>query len=308
VGSRNVLLSASFTYPLILTAIGLADTIWSLGIVLFLFGFNGNLFNVSVNTQAVAVEQQYGRNIMASFHGVWSLAGLTGAGLGMLALKLNLTPLFHFMSVAAITILITLLQYQHTVRTPKPSSDSQKSIFVMPDKALLSLGLIAFCCMVCEGTMFDWSGVYFKKVVLAEESLVVMGYGAFTLATTSGRFVGDRLTNRIGLSNMLFGSGLLTTVGLLFAVWLPSLWTAALGFFLVGLGVSTVIPLVYSMAGKSKTMEPGMALAAVSTLGFMGFLIGPPLIGFLAEWGGLRISFAIVSIAGLVITFMAKRK
>ena len=137
---------------------------------------------------------------------------------------------------------------------------------------------------------------------------VTLGFMAFTAATTSGRLAGDWLTRRYGITGMLRGSGLLTAAGLLLSVLLPYPIPAAAGFFLVGLGVSTVIPLVYSAAGKSSAMSQSMALAAVSTLGFFGFLAGPPIIGFIAEAAGLRWSFAVIAVMGLMITFLASKK
>src|SRR5690606_10043229 len=138
------------------------------------------------------------------------------------------------------------------------------------------------CSMMCEGAMFDWSGVYFQKVVMAEKALIGVGYTAFMVTMAGTRFVADGLSHRFGLRRVLQASGTFTTAGLLLSVLLPSFITAVIGFLLVGIGVSSVVPLVYSAVGKSKTLNPGVALAAVSTLGFLGFLIGPPLIGLVA--------------------------
>lgn len=306
-GSRPVMILSAMLYALCLCMIGLAPTPFILGITLFCFGIIGNLGNISVNTQAVAVELLFNRTIMASFHATWSMAGLTGAGIGILMINLHVPPQMHFFYVAAIAFLIVLTSFRYTLRQPGEKTAKQP-FFVKPDKALIGLGIIAFCCMICEGTMYDWSGVYFAKVVNARPGLVTIGYTAFTLATTTGRFLGDWLTLRYGIKGMLSGSGVLTAAGLLLAVFLPFTFWATIGFFLVGLGVSTVIPLVYSQAGKSSTMSPGMALAAVTTVGFFGFLLGPPLIGFIAQAVGLRVSFSVIAMMGLMITFMAKRK
>jgi MFS family permease len=127
------------------------------------------------------------------------------------------------------------------------------------------------------------------------------------LTMALGRFVADGFTRRFGLKNTLQLSGLLTAAGLLLAVLLPGLWTAILGFLLVGAGVSSVVPLVYSAAGRSKVLSPGVALAAVSTIGFLGFLIGPPLIGFVAGAFSLRASFSIIAIMGLCVTLVSHR-
>ncbi|WP_109698332.1 MFS transporter [Chitinophaga deserti] len=306
-GSRPVMILAAVLYAVFLFCIGQAGNPWILGFVLFLFGFAGNLGNISVNTQAVSVEALYGRSIMSSFHAVWSLAGLAGAGIGTLMVTLRTPPSQHFMMVAGAALLLVILSFRNALPHTKTAGGHQP-IFVKPDKTLISLGIIAFCCMICEGTMYDWSGVYFAKVVEADPGKVTIGYTAFTAATTSGRFIGDWLTKRFGILGMLKGSGILAASGLLLSVAFPTVWFSALGFFLVGLGVSTVIPLVYSEAGRSKTMSQSMALAAVSTFGFFGFLLGPPLIGFIAQASGLRISFLFIAVMASMITVMAVRK
>lgn len=155
--------------------------------------------------------------------------------------------------------------------------------------------------------MFDWSGVYFKKVIGAEGAWIGAGYTAFMCTMAGTRFVADWLTRRFGMQRILQASGLLTASGLLVAVLLPHLYTAIVGFLFVGAGVSAVVPLVYSAAGKSKVMSPGVALAAVSTIGFFGFLLGPPLIGFIAGATSLRISFTVIAAMGLGIALVATK-
>jgi MFS family permease len=172
---------------------------------------------------------------------------------------------------------------------------------------LIILGVIAFCSMICEGTMFDWSGVYFKKVIKAPDGMAGIGYAAFMSTMASFRFIADWLTTRLGARRVLQLSGALTASGLLIAVLLPYFATAIFGFLLVGAGVSSVVPLVYSAAGKSKTMSAGMALAAVSTIGYLGFLVGPPLIGFVAQASSLSISFSIIALMGTCIAIMGSR-
>jgi MFS family permease len=155
--------------------------------------------------------------------------------------------------------------------------------------------------------MFDWSGVYFKKVVQAEGAWIGAGYSAFMITMASGRFVADYFTHRFGLKKIMQFSGVLIAAGLLLAVIFPQLLTALIGFLLVGFGVSSVVPLIYSEAGKSKTMSPGVALAAVSTIGFLGFLSGPPLIGLVAGATSLKISFLIIAFMGLSVSIIASK-
>jgi MFS family permease len=302
-GSRKIVIVAALVYPLILTVLGLAAQIWQLAAILFVFGLVANLFNISVNTQAVGVEALYGRSIMASFHGVWSVAGFTGAFIGSLIISLGFSVFAHFCIICASTALTVFIVHKYAL--PSDCSSGSQPIFAKPDKTLLKLGLIAFCCMVSEGTMFDWSGIYFQKVVNAPKELITLGYVAFMSTMAAGRFVGDKLANRIGKKTMLQLSGIVIAAGLLIAVIFPTIVTSTIGFLLVGFGVSSVVPLVYGEAGKSTTMSPGVALAAVSSIGFLGFLIGPPMIGFIAEASNLRWSFSLIALLGFCTTILA---
>jgi MFS family permease len=218
----------------------------------------------------------------------------------------GVSPLQHFILMAIVIWLGVVLMRPYLVPADAPSPGDQP-LFVLPDKSLMLLGVLAFCSLLAEGTMFDWSGVYFKKIVLAEKAWVGLGFAAFMSMMATGRFIADTFANHFGRGRTLQLSGLLTTAGLSLAVAFPSLIVTTIGFMLVGLGVSSVVPLVYSAAGKSRTMPAGVALAAVSTVGFAGFLLGPPLIGLVAGATSLRVSFAIIALMGLAVAALARR-
>jgi MFS family permease len=304
IGSRKLLIGALIVYSGCLVTLGLAQNTLQLIICLMLFGFASNAVNISVNTQAVAAEKLYEKPILASFHGIWSLAGFTGAGIGTFMIGKNIIPFYHF-GIVFIVIIITIALVSGYLKNDKVTSSGPA--FVMPDSSLIKLGVIAFCSLICEGAMFDWSVIYFKKVVLAHSAWMGAGYTAFMLTMASGRFVADWFAHRFGLKRTLQISGMLTATGLLVAVIFPYLYTALAGFLLVGFGVSSVVPLVYSAAGRSKTMSPGVALAAVSTIGFMGFLIGPPVIGFIAGLASLRASFTLIAAMGICVTIFSTK-
>ncbi len=304
-GSKIMLTIASIIYPLLLVLLGLINSTFQLVIVLFFFGFFANIFNIAVNTQAVSLEAKYGRSIMASFHGVWSVAGFSGALIATLVVNLHLNTLAHFCIICGLALGLGLAANRFTLLHDVGAKN--QPIFVMPGKALLLLGAMAFCTMVCEGTMFDWSGVYFQKVVQAPKAYITVGYAAFMGAMAGGRFVGDKLAVRLGTKKTLQMSGVVIALGLLLAVALPYFATATIGFLLVGFGVSSVVPLVYSIAGRSATMSPGASLAAVSTIGFIGFLIGPPTIGFIAQAASLRWSFTLIALLGFCTSLLALR-
>lgn len=307
-GSRKVVTTALFFYSFILITIGLAATQWQLMLCLFCFGFFGNMSNIAVNTQAVGVEAIYERPVMASFHGMWSLAGFTAAALGSVMIGNGVMPHQHFAIIAFFMLLAVGITFRFTLKEDFNKQAAGQKVFVKPDKSLVNLGIVAFCSMICEGAMFDWSGVYFKKVVMAEKAWIGAGYTAFMATMATGRFIADWFTGRFGIQRTLQLSGILIASGLLTAVLLPQLVTAIIGFFLVGFGVSSVVPLVYSAAGKSKVMSAGVAIAAVSTIGFLGFLIGPPLIGMIAGLSSLRVSFVSIAAMGLCVSLVASLK
>jgi len=305
-GSRPMMTTGSLLYPMILLLLASSSSVMQLFLSLFLFGIMGNLINIAMNTQAVGVESLYGRSVMASFHGLWSIAGFSGAVIGTFFVSKGFSPLIHFSIVCTLAILLVLLSYKSALPRDTGNRNPQK-IFVKPDSKILLLGLIGFCSLLCEGAMADWSGVYFKKIVAAPASMITLGYVAFTSTMALGRFLGDWMVTKLGVKRMLQISGTMITTGLLLSVIFPYLATATTGFFLVGFGVSSVVPIVYGLAGKSKTMSPGTALAAVSTIGFLGFLIGPPLIGFIAQAVSLRWSFTLIGVLGFGTALLAQK-
>jgi MFS family permease len=304
-GSRTVVAVGLLLYACVLIAIGSAETKWELVAYLFLFGFAGNMSNIAINTQAVSVEGLYKRPIMASFHGLWSLAGFAAAIIGSFMVSNSVLPFLHFIITGIVVVLVFALCYRYTVRNENNKKATSK-LLILPEKSLVRLGIIAFCSMICEGAMFDWSGVYFNKVIMAEKAWRSSGYMAFMSTMAAGRFIADSFTHRFGLHRTLQLSGCLICAGLIISITFPVLIAGIIGFLLVGFGVSSVIPLVYSAAGKSKVLEVGIAITAVSTIGFFGFLLGPPLIGFVAGVSSLRVSFFIIALMGFTIFLMAK--
>jgi fucose permease len=274
-----------------------------------MFGLAGNLNNISINTQGIAAEHLYERPIMASFHGGWSLAGFTGALIGLLMINLKVPPNLHFIIVILMVWTILWFNYSFLIKGPADASGSRlrRKFFSKPDGMLLQLGIIGFCSMASEGAMFDWSGIYFKDVVKAPASLVILGYTSFMIMMASGRFVADSMISRIGRQKLLQICGIMISAGLFISVLFPYLVTCTIAFMMVGLGVSSIVPTVYSTAGKHTKVPPGIALATVSSVSFLGFLIGPPLIGYISELAGLRYSFAVIGVFGIGISLLVSR-
>jgi MFS family permease len=303
-GSRRVIMIGSFAYAMTLPLIGLSPSVFLLIPVLILYGLLGNVMNISLNTQALDLEDQMGKSILASFHGLWSTAGFVGAGLGAGMIFINILPELHFGIIMCISFVIILAAQRFILKEQKVSEGSGL-VLKKPDSLLLRIGLIAFLGMMCEGCMFDWSGVYFKKVILVDPSMIALGYVAFMGAMASGRFITDKIAARFTKVAVIQVSGVLIFAGLALSVAFPTIWIATLGFLLVGLGIASIIPLSYSIAGRSKLYSPSVALALVSTISFFGFLLGPPLIGFIAELFDLKTSFALIAVSGIGITLLS---
>jgi MFS family permease len=308
-GSSRVILFAVPAYTLALTNLGLVNRGWQLGICLFLFGVCGNMCNISINTQGVLAERFYGRPIMSTFHGGWSIAGFCGALTGLAMINIKVRPYAHFWIVVLFVAAIVSLNYRSLIhgRSGSTVASATGRLFSKPDGALLQLGAIAFCSMASEGAMFDWSGIYFKDVVKAPASLVILGYTSFMIMMATGRFVADTLVLRFGRRQVLQVSGILISSGLFLAVLIPTLIISTAAFMLVGLGVSSIVPSVYSAAGKQGQVAPGIALATVASVGFLGFLMGPPLIGYVSAAAGLRSSFAVIGVLGICVTLLVSK-
>ncbi|MCG2617207.1 MFS transporter [Terrimonas sp. NA20] len=306
-GSKKVLRICLVLYAICLTNMGLATQPWHLALALYIFGVCGNMCNISVNTQAIAAEKLYGRPIMTSFHGAWSTAGFTGAAIGLLMVGQRISPYIHFWIVTSIVFIAIVFSQRYLQAGRSSVKQEKKKFFSKPNGVLVQLGIIGFCSMASEGAMFDWSGVYFKQVVEAPEQLIVLGYASFMIMMATGRFVGDKLILQFGRKKMLRISGIMISSGLFISVLFPYLATATLGFLIVGLGVSSIVPMVYSSAGKIPNIPPGIALASVSSISFLGFLMGPPLIGYIAEISSLRYSFAVIGLLGFGIAVMVSK-
>lgn len=306
-GSRFMTYLSAILYVSLLLAIGYSPTVFMVSLSLFFFGFWGDVLNIAMNTQALLVQQEmYTKPLMSSFHGMWSLGAMTGALLGGILMKAGLNTGQHFWSALAVIGSISTFFLFYLIKKDIPKSSEQK-LFAWPDKALLLLGAICFCCALCEGAMADWSSLYYKQVINDVNRVSTTGYTSFAFMMAFGRMIGDRLTSRLGYRGILMTDSVLIAVGLAVAISFQQPVMVIIGFGLVGFGVATIIPIVYSLSGRTKTMATSAALAAVSTVGFTGFLVGPPIIGFIAHETGLRWALGLVLILGLVIMVLARK-
>jgi MFS family permease len=304
--SRRIMLLGSLFLNVILILIGMTNNMWQLIAVLFCFGSARNIMTLATNTQGVTVQGLYSKSIMAAFHGTWSLAGFAGAAVGLVMVYFNIAPIWHFLAVS-ITLTFITLYFIKDILYQKPVPQNRKPVFSLPDKYLLKFSFICFACMACENTMYDWSALYFQKEVNPDKTTATAAFVVYLVAMTTGRFFGDKLVTRSGIQTILKYSGAFIFTGLIIAVLLPYTFTAMLGFVLVGFGVSCVVPMIFSLAGKSKNMSSSSALASISTVGYLGFVLVPPFVGYVAQVASLRLSFGIIAIFGAIIVFLVSK-
>jgi len=310
IGSDRVSKATALLYCAMLPGIVLAPNSVMFVLALFCFGASHGALDVAMNAQAVAVEKRYGEPIMSSFHALWSTGGLAGAAASGLLASHDIKPLAHFVVVALLCGVAVALVFPNLLNAPEGQvSDSggrsHNPLFLLPSRGLLALGMLALCVMAGEGAMADWSAVYLRNTVGTGESLAAVGYATFSIAMALGRFFGDYLTARFEPVNLVRAGGTLAASGLLLALVFGHAATTLMGFALVGAGFATLVPIVFSAAGNTRGIAPGVALASVSTLGYLGFLIGPPFIGFAAELFSLRFALGIIAVTSLIAAVLA---
>jgi MFS family permease len=262
------------------------------------FAFTSRIFNISMNTQAITVQKLFDKKINGSFHGFWSTGGIAGVAFSTLLLSLNVSMQVHFVVVAAVTLLVTVYAYGFLL-TGDRSESGNKIIIGKPDPYIMCLGIVAFFSAICEGGMFDWSGIYFQQVLNVK--IFTYGYLIFMLFMALSRFLSDIIIGRIGMFATYIMSASFIIVGILLAIIFPHFWTAMIGFSLAGFGTASVIPMSYSMAGNSKKYSAGMAISIIATYYITGTFLGPPLIGYMAHAFGLRIAFIVFAFCGLML-------
>ena len=303
-GSRRIVGTTALLLALSLVLPALAPSLLLLVLALVVLGAANGGLDVSMNVQAVAVERGYGRPIMSSFHAAWSFGGLAGAALGGLLASRGVGPLPHFSVVAVLAAIAFAGAYGALVPSQADASERGAPAFARPTRALFGLGVMAFCVLLGEGAMGDWSAVYLDDTLGTGPGFAAAGYAAFSLSMAFGRLFGDKLTERLGPVTLVRACGALAAVGLGVALAAAQPLVALVGFACAGAGFSIVFPTALSAAGRTRNMATGPALAAVSTAAYTGFLIGPPFIGFIAELTGLGYAlYLVVALSAAIIIF-----
>lgn len=272
----------------------------------FLMGVSAGMLDVSMNAQAVMVEQRHGKPIMTSFHALFSIGMMLGAGAGSLFAKMDAILFVHFAIITTGSVIIAFFARYYLIHdAPQPRKEGPA--FQLPNAAMVSVGVIAFCSMLGEGAMADWSTNYLENIAFADVAVAPLGLSAFALAMTIGRLLGDGARLRVGDKRLMVFCGSVACIGLALAITVPTPPMVISGFFLVGIGLSVIVPIAYSIAGNTRDLPPGVGLAMVTTVGYSGFLFGPPIIGFLADWQTLRFALGVVLFLFLIMIGLSAR-
>jgi MFS family permease len=303
VGSRIVTTTMALLFCAVVVLLGFATSLPMLMLVLCVLGACNGGLDVAMNAQAALVERQYSRSIMNSFHALWSVGGLSGAALGGLAASRGLPLTAHFIIAAGLGAGVMLIALRGLVQD-SGSHSGNDATFALPPRALVPMGIVAFCALVCEGAIGDWGAIYLREGLDSTPGVAATGYAVFALLMAGGRFTGDWLTMRAGAGRLIRGSGVLVVTGIGLAVASNIPWMAIMGFALVGAGVSCIFPLILSAAARTPGTTPETGIAAMATAGYTGFLIGPPLIGSVAEIVALRGALGLLALFGIIIVVL----
>jgi predicted MFS family arabinose efflux permease len=300
VGSRRLVAAA----PLMLAAAvapALAVDAPTLALGTFTAGAANGVLDVSMNVEGLTVERLSGKRIFNSLHAWFSFGALGGAAIGGLAAAAGLDPLPHIAIVVGLgAVVATLASRGLPPAEAEPRPEGPR--FARPSRRLAALGAIAFCALLAEGAVFDWSGIFIRRETGAAIGLASVGLAAFNLAMGFGRLTADGAAERLGSPTLGRAGALLAAAGLAMALLLGSAAGAIAGFAVMGLGLASVFPLALRAAGYDPAIS-GPAVAAVSSVGYAGFLTGPPAIGLLAELFGLGAALACV--CGLLVVAAA---
>lgn len=305
-GSATTTLVFGSLFALMLPLIGLAPSIWFLLPVFVLFGSGNGGMDVAMNAQGVEVEQTLGRSIINSLHGFFSLGGVVGAGIAGLAAGLGISQTVHLPVVGFVAAAgLWWLRPNLIPDTHLERAALDEPVFTLPPRAMWALGVIAFCSAVGEGAMADWSALYLDDQLDTGGGVAALGFAAFSFAMLIGRFSGDGLVDRYGSPLMVRVGATISSVGLALGLIINTPVAVIISFAFVGLGLSVLFPLVFKSAASFPGVSRGKAVAGVATIGYTGFLVGAPVLGWIAEPTSLRVSMVIVVLLCGAVVFLA---
>lgn len=291
-GSRGMTRIGGITMAVSVSLIAFAPALPTIFIALVLFGATSGVLDVAMNANGVVVQERYGRSIMSGLHGIWSIGGLTGSGLAGLAASAGMGAPTHLLIVGIALGVVSLVSGFWLIPAPRAAAGK---VFAIPDRGLVLLGAVIFCGLFAEAAAADWSAVYLHTATDAPQDVAAWGYAAFSLAMAGARLLGDRLVERLGSTRLVRAAALTGAAGLAVGLLVPVTAVVIVAFAVLGIGMATVVPLTFSAAGRTPGHDPGTAVAAVATVGYAGWLLAPPIIGFVAQGTSLTVALTLVT-------------
>ncbi|WP_422528495.1 MFS transporter [Serratia fonticola] len=303
-GCRRVILLAGIALCIDLPLLVLMDSTLGMALALLLFGAAIGMIDVAMNIQAVVVERASNRAMMSGFHGFFSVGGIAGAGGVSALLWVGLGPLQATLIAVVAILALLLIASKNLLR--ESGGDKEGPMFVLPRGWVMFIGLLCFIMFLAEGSMLDWSALYLATMRGMDHNQAGLGYALFSIAMTIGRLNGDRVVNAMGRYQVLLLGSLCAAIGLALAITIDSAIASLIGFMLVGVGASNVVPILFSAAGNQRVMPANLAIASVTTVGYAGILAGPAVIGLIAQVSSLTFALACVAALLLIVTASAK--
>jgi MFS family permease len=299
-GSRRLMLTGVLTAAVALPLTSLAAGPLSLAFTLLLLGLGAASMDVGMNAQGIGVERSYGRSILIGMHAAWSIGTLIGALVGSLAIASGTPVWAHLMMIGILVATIGAAALRRLTVDDRATATTPAR-FALPRGPLLPLALVVFASILGESTAGYWAGIHLRDTIAVTPDRIGWAFVAHTAGMVGARLIGDRLVGRFGRHAVIRVSGLLAGVGFLVVATVPVLLGSVLGFLLVGLGLGSLVPLAFASAGRVAA-TPGEGVAAVLVVGYLAFLIGPPVIGSLADTIGLPAGFVSVAVVIVLLT------
>ena len=305
-GASFLTRALALLYFVALCLLAVAPTLGLLAVCLAMFGASHGAMDVAMNSWGADVEKMRRRPLMPMFHAMYSLGAGLGAASGYGAAREGITPEFHFATAGLFATGLALVLAQVRWQSPRAEPGTGPS-FSLPRGALLFVGTIAFAASVGEGAMADWSAVFLADATGTTEARAALGYAVFSVAMLATRLSGPLIISNLGAVGTAQASGTIAVAGAVVLVLSQGLATALFGFVLLGIGYATIIPLAFSRAAAEPGIGQGRAIASVATLGYGGMLLGPPMIGAVAELMGLRVALLLLAVLSAIIVLLSGR-
>ena len=312
-GTRRAALLGGMAMCAVFALILLLPALWLVLLAALVFGCGMSLFDVAINSEGSALESRLGRTIMSNLHGMFSLGAMAGAAASSVLLRAGMAPALQLAAVAAtLAGVIALAAPSLPGPEPKPGPaqaphDTNKAHFAWPRGLLLVIGLLIFAGMMAEGVMYDWCVLYLQQDLGLPQSQAALGYAAFAGAMALARFGGDALRTRYAETRILLVGALLAALSVAVVLLVGQPWLAMIGFALAGAGLAPVAPILFNAATRVPGISRAAAIASVTSIGYSGFMVGPPLIGALAHASSLRVALGVVVLAALCLAIGARR-